>query len=155
MNQSLPRFFVVISFLGVVALFCDKSQFSGIVCLDGAIKARLIPDVALAGINTDLQNNTVLVAVNEYLLDLLDVAGLFPFLPQLLARPAVICCKARFDGLFKRLFIHIGNHQDFIGLCILGYCSEQAVGVEPRCEIFTFFDCLFVRRQLFVSVYKP
>jgi len=144
MSHSLKSIFVTVCFLGVEGLFGDKLQLFGVVSFYSPVKAGLVADVTLAGINGDLENQAVLVAVNKYLLDLLNMAGLLTLGPQLLARPAVICCQARFDSLFKRLLVHISDHQDFVSLCILGYSCNQPIGVESRCEIITFFNYLFV-----------
>ena len=136
-----------VCFVGVVGLLGDKSQFSGIISVNCAVEARIVADVTLAGINVDLQDDAVLVAVNKYLLDLLDVPGLLALLPELFARPAVVGGRACCDSLLQRLLVHTGDHQDLAGLGILGNCGNQTIGVKFRLERICLFNTLVVGCQ--------
>ena len=49
-------------------------ELGGVVGFKAAIEAGLIADVALALVDTDLEDDAVLVAVGEDFLDVLDVA---------------------------------------------------------------------------------
>jgi hypothetical protein len=57
-----------------------------------------------------------------------------------LARPAVINSVSSTESQAKGLFIHIRNHQDFIGFGILGDSGNQAVGVKFWGKIQPFFN---------------
>ena len=74
-------FFIFVDFFGVVNLLCDKFEFHPGICPDGAVKAGLIADVALAGVDGHFQNQAILVAIDEYLFDFLAVAAFFAFFP--------------------------------------------------------------------------
>ena len=87
-----------------------------------------------------LQDNAVLVAVNEYPANLLEMAALLAFLPELLSRPAVIDGLAGGYSQVQCLFVHVGSHQYLVCLFVLCDSRYQARTVELRDEISALFD---------------
>ena len=73
----------------------------------------------------DLDEQRVLVAVIQDILDLLDMTGCFPFLPELLSRTAPEPCKSRLHGLSYRSCVHVGDHEHFAGLPVLDHGGNQ------------------------------
>src|SRR5688572_29534981 len=59
-----------------------------------------------------LVEDGVLVAVDEYARDPLDVSALLSFLPEFLPAPAVIVCISGGPGEFQRLSVRVGEHQN-------------------------------------------
>ena len=139
--QDLALFFV--GFLRIVGLFCDKYELSAVFLLQCPVKAGLVADVALAGIDGYFQNQAVLVAIYEYLLYSLEVAALLAFLPQLAARSAEIRGVARLDCCVQCLTIHVSDHEDLAGPAVLSYRRYQAVVIESWDKLHTFFEVLF------------
>jgi len=144
MNRGSKLAFVAVSFLGVVDLLCDKLELVFTARFECAVKARLVSDVTLSGIDADLKHNTILVTVDKYLLYLLDMSGLFSLFPELFSRAAVVCCDARFDGLLQGLLVHISDHQYLAGPGVLGDSGNQTVGIEFGAEGVCFFDIFIV-----------
>jgi len=54
--------------------------------------------VAPAGVDDYLQNQAILIAIDKYLLDLLEMAALFALCPELFAGAAVVSGQTGFDG---------------------------------------------------------
>jgi hypothetical protein len=98
--------------------------------------------VALAGINPHFEHEAVLVAIDQYLLDLLQVATFLAFFPELLSRPAEVRGIAGLNRQIECRSIHIRNHQDLACLCVLGYGRYQAVVIKSWSKLQTFFDIL-------------
>ena len=76
-----------------------------------AAEARISPRVAGNTALMDAHEQRIAIAVVGDLLDLLDIAGLLPFLPKALATAAVEPCQPRLNRLFQGLFVHIGKHE--------------------------------------------
>ena len=102
--------------------------------------------MTLTGINGYLENETVLVAVDEDLLDFLCVAALFTLSPYFLPRPAEVCGTASLNRQVQCFPVHKSRHKDLAGLCVLSYDPYQAVIIEFRNEFDPFFDILFARQ---------
>jgi hypothetical protein len=73
-----------------------------------------------------LDQERVLVAVIEDILDALDVTGGLPLLPELLPGSAPEPGEARLNGFAQRLGVHIGHHQNFVVLPVLNDSGYQA-----------------------------
>ncbi len=73
-----------VNFLGVIDLLCDKLQLFVTAGLQCPVKAGLVSDVALAGVDGHFKDNAILVAIHEYLFYFLNVSAFFAFLPQFL-----------------------------------------------------------------------
>ena len=72
---------LAVSGFRVVNLLRDKFQLRAGVSLHRPIKTRPVANVALARIDRNLQNQAVLVAINQYLLDFLKMPALFALFP--------------------------------------------------------------------------
>ena len=70
-----------VNFFWVVNLFCDKYQLFVAVLHQCTVKTGLVARVALAGIDGYLEDETVLVAIDEYLFYFLKMAAFFAFFP--------------------------------------------------------------------------
>ena len=111
--------------------------------------------MTLSLIHTNFKNQTILVTINKYLLDFLDMAAFFSFFPELLSAAAVIHRNTCTYGQIQRLFVHIRNHQYLAVICILRNSSNQTVGIKFRYKIQTFLN-VFIRTQsiLLISFYN-
>ena len=132
-----------VSFCGVVDLFSDEFQLLIGVFLKCPVEAGLIADMALAGIYGDFENQTILIAVDEYLFHPLEMAALLALLPQFPAGPAKIGREARLDGFLQGLMVHMSHHEDLARPGILSNGRYQTVFTESWCKFQTFFDVLF------------
>jgi len=135
LDRATGLFFI--DSLGVVDLLGYEFEFS--VC-DLAIEAGLIADVALALVDGDFEDDTVLVAINQYLFDHLEMAAFFAFFPEFLTRAAEINGPARIYSEIEGFFIHVGDHEYLAGLAVLGDGGNEAIAVEFWGEICTFFN---------------
>ena len=73
-------------------------------------------------------------------MNMLDFARTLALVPQLAARSAPVVGLAGFYGLVKRLPVHVSEHQYRAGVGIAGDRRYQAVAVEFRCKLNTFFN---------------
>ena len=96
-RPGLPGLFFV-GFLGVVGFFGDEFELFGAVFFYGAVETAIVADVAPAGVDDYLQNQAILIAIDKYLLDLLEMAALFALCPELFAGAAVVSGQTGFDG---------------------------------------------------------
>ena len=135
---------LLICIFGNIGFFGDQVEFAGVGFIDFAIEAAIISDVTLAGINGNLQQQAVLIAVNENLFYLLEMAGLLTFFPEPLPCPAEVNSVAGFDGLVERLCAHISEHKDPACIGILCDNWYQACTVEFGGEFQTIFNCVFL-----------
>ena len=81
-TQDLASLFV--DFVWVVDLLGDIFQLFVTVLFQCPVKAGIVADVALACIDAYFEDNTVLVAIHQYLFYFLKMPALFAFLPQFL-----------------------------------------------------------------------
>ena len=81
---------------------------------EAGICPRMAGDTALV----DAHEQRIAVAVIGDLLDLLNIAGLLPFLPETLAAAAVEPRQPRLDGLFQGLLVHVGEHEHLSALLL-------------------------------------
>jgi len=88
----------------------------------------------------DFQPQRILIAINSYFDHALDMPGRLSLFPERLARTTVVPDLAARDGLTKRLFIHMPDHQDIARFCVGRDGSDQSVGTKFRREGKTFFD---------------
>lgn len=103
--------------------------------LDVSIEAGTIAGVAAAGaVLADLEDKGVLIAIGENFLHRLDVTGGGALMPEFLAAAAEIDGFALFDRLAEGLLVHVGDHEDFTGVGVLGHGGDEAVVVESRGE---------------------
>ena len=72
----------------------------------------------------------VAVAVFPDLADLDDVAGGFAFVPELLAAAAVEPGFAAGERAAQGFGVHVGEHEDFAAIGVLGNGGDEAVFVE-------------------------
>ena len=126
----------------IIYLFSDEFQPFRAFLYHGAVEAGLVADMALSGIDGDFQQKAILVAIDEYLMYFLDMTAFFALLPQLLSRPAEIGSITALYCFIKGLAVHISDHEDLSGICVLSYSSDESVLVEFGREICTFFDSL-------------
>jgi hypothetical protein len=98
--------------------------------------------VALACIDGHFKHEAVLVAVDEYLLYLLEVPALLAFFPQFLPASAKVRGIAGLNSQIKRLAVHIADHQDLSGPGILSHSCNQTILVEFWGEFRTLLDIL-------------
>ena len=75
----------------------------------------------------DAEQDGVQVAIQVDGADPLDIAALFAFAPEFLAAAAVVDGPAGGHGLGVALGVHVGEHQDFARLGVLGDGGQQAV----------------------------
>ena len=108
--------------------------------LDSPIKAGLIPDMALALIDGDLEDQAILIAIDEDLADILGVAALFTLGPELAAGSAEIGGPAGGERAVQGLAVHPCHHEDLARFGILGDGRDQPLGVKLRRELQSFFD---------------
>ena len=73
----------------------------------------------------DLEDHSIFIAVNEDLVDDLDVAGAFALVPQLLAGAGEVDTVTGFQSFVPGLFVDVGEHEDLSGLVILGDGGNQ------------------------------
>ena len=105
-------------------------------CGGAAVEAGRVADVAAAGTDLlDLEDDGVLVAVGQDLVDFLHVTAGFALVPDFLTAAAVVDGLATLQGEFQRFLVHVGHHQDFTRFGIGGDGGNQAVGIEFRREI--------------------
>jgi hypothetical protein len=71
-----------VSFLGIKDLLCDIFKVFVTAGLQGPVKAGLVSDVTLAGVDGHFEDDTVLVTIHEYFFYFLNVAAFLAFLPQ-------------------------------------------------------------------------
>jgi hypothetical protein len=98
------------------------------VVLELAEKARLISFVTGRGVSAllDCQQYRVLVAVDPDLVNDLEVPGLFSLAPQFVARAREVTRAPGRHCLFKRLTIHVREHQHAMACMIHGYRRNYA-----------------------------
>jgi len=132
----------------VIDLFSDEFELVGTAPLQGAVKTGLVTHVTLAGIDCHLEDEAILVAIDEYLPDLLQVAALLTLLPQFVSGSAKVCSVAGLNGPVQGLAIHKSGHEDLAGIGILGYGRNQAIVIESWSELQAFFDVLFCSHLL-------
>ena len=58
----------------------------------------------------DLEDHSIFIAVNEDLVDDLDVAGAFALVPQLLAGTGEVDTVTGFESFVPGLFVDVGEH---------------------------------------------
>ena len=107
--------------------------------------------MALALIDGNLQNQAILVAINEDLFDLLDMAALNAFFPQFFSRPAVICRHSSLDGHIEGFPIHISDHEYLACRAVLRDRGNKAFIIEFRLEFDAFFDIFICCQFNFLS----
>jgi nitrite reductase/ring-hydroxylating ferredoxin subunit len=96
-----------------------------------AVEARAATGVAgaCAGL-LDLEEQHILIAIDAHLDDALDVARGLPFLPQCLARAAVVPGLAGRQRLRQRVRVHVCDHEDFAGIDGGDHTRDEARRVE-------------------------
>jgi len=95
MAREFPFF---VDFFRVIGLFCDKFQLFAATLFQGTVETGLVACVALAALDRYFQKQAILVAVDKYLLDFLDVAAFFAFFPQFPPFSAEIDSTAGLNG---------------------------------------------------------
>ena len=78
----------------------------------------------------DLNEDSILIAIETHLHDLLRVAGGFAFVPELLPASAPEICFTLLEGELKRFFIHECDRQHFTGACVLDDGGNQTIGAK-------------------------
>ena len=78
------------------------------------------------------QDECILIAVGEDLLDRLGVARGRAFVPELLAAAGKIDRFSDFERLAERFLVHVGDHEDFVRVRILRDRDDETVLVELR-----------------------
>ncbi len=146
-NQTGRKLRIFIYFPGVEGFFSDKFGFFAGLVFDSAVEAGLVAGMALACVHFHLQNKAILVAIDEYLPDFLEMARLLTFFPEFFSRTGIIHGVARRNGLFERFSIHISNHQYLAGRSVLGDGGDEAVRIELRGKVEAFFNLFFVRHN--------
>ena len=75
----------------------------------------------------DFEDNGILVAIYQDMLDFLDIAACHAFDPEFVSGARPVCAKTRADGLVPGQAVHIGLHEDEAGGVIL-YNDGQEPG---------------------------
>jgi hypothetical protein len=123
-NWYLQSFFSV-NFLGIEHPFSDDFESFG---SDLAEEAAFVSFVTCRTADLiDLEEDRVAVAIDVDGFHRLDVTAFFAFSPELLPAPTVIDRPAGGDGFGVTFGVHVGLHQDFTGLGILGNGGQQSV----------------------------
>lgn len=98
-----------------------------------SVKAGSISGVAAAGaVLTDFEHEGVLIAVGEDFFHGLGVTGGGALVPELLTAAREIDGLADGEGLAERLLVHVGDHEDLVGVRVLGDGDDEAVFVKFR-----------------------
>lgn len=90
-----------------------------------AEEATGVAAVAGSSLLPDLEQDGVTIAVDQHLLDLLNVATGLAFLPQALARTAEVDGSSRPHRFLKRVAIHPTQHKYTPRCCILSNGRQQ------------------------------
>src|SRR5262245_37061861 len=93
---------------------------------------------------SNLKQERIAVAIDEGVLHFLKIAGLLTFLPKPFAGPAIVMGLASLFGLFPRLFVHVGDHQNFAGTVVLDNDRNKSVG---------FIEIDFLHYPEFLEIY--
>src|SRR6056297_56132 len=99
--------------------------------------------IAVAG-DADAHFDGVLVAIDAHFLDALDLAAGGALVPEFVARAGPVMRLAGLEGFGERLCVHMGDHEDTLGIGIHRHRRDQALGVEAGGEDLTLFLCGFV-----------
>lgn len=78
----------------------------------------------------DFYEQTIAIAIVEQRLDFLNIAGLFPLDPILLARTAPESGFFCFQCSFYGFLVHVGNHEDDAVFPVLNNRANKSVVVE-------------------------
>ena len=78
----------------------------------------------------NLDKEGVLVAVVEYVLHPLNMAGRLPLLPELLAGAAPEPGETGLDGPLERFPVHVCDHKNLVVLPVLDHCGDEAFVIE-------------------------
>jgi len=70
-----------VSLFWIIDLFCDKFQLFAAASFQRPVKAGFVAHMTLAGIDSQFQYQAVLVTIDQYLFDLLDVATFLALFP--------------------------------------------------------------------------
>jgi hypothetical protein len=123
----------MVDFTGVVGLIGDLlPQGYGVArLLYISVKAGSISGMAASrAVLPHFQDERILIAVGEDLLDRLGVARGRAFVPELLAAAGKIDCFSDFERLAERFLVHVGDHEDFVRVRILRDRDDETVLVE-------------------------
>src|SRR5699024_4799962 len=104
----------VIHFVGIEDALADG------IAVERAVETALVAGVAGPALLADAIEERVAVAVDPYLLDVLDVTARLPFLPELVAAAGVVVGEPRLAGALDGLRGGVGDHQHRPGARVLG-----------------------------------
>lgn len=118
-------------------------MFGGLSDGYGAVETRIGASVAGSAAELfDAENEGILVAIGEDLVDDLVLAGGCAFVPEFLARPGVVDRLSEFEGFCKGFGGHVGEHEDLTGFVILRDSGDKPVLIEFWGEGEALFEFL-------------
>ena len=80
----------------------------------------------------DFKKQRVAVAIDVDAFHRLEVTGGFAFTPAFFTAAAIVYHFSGFQGFNERFPIHKGDHEDFVGIGVLGNRRDQSLFVEPN-----------------------
>lgn len=106
-----------------------------------SVKAGSISGMAASrAVLADFEDERILVAVGQDLLDDLGVARGRALVPELPAAAGKIDRLTDFKGLAERFLVHVGDHEDLVRVRILRDRDDETILVELRGKGETVFD---------------
>src|SRR5262249_2407437 len=100
----------------------EDSFGDGLPIAVGALAKETTPITFMASRASNLSHlkqERIVIAIDESVFHFLKIAGLFTLLPQALPGAAIVMSLAGFFGLFQRLFVHVGDHQNLARAIVL------------------------------------